>query len=268
MANIIIFKAKFVDALRVDIPKNLKKYTIDQMWASAVGSKSDRDVLTPLALRTAQIELLEPEPDDHKDIENAIRLHKSMPEFTRLQARDPRLWTRLGHIELWPYMRKRWPIEKYLKDGEKVAQGRVLERYFIAQSQSRALMRNGVARLWWGAYLTFDGKRANPYELTGVLFSTLDIAQQILERGMGRAPGVLHGFLEFLLNHNAELLTGGDLNRARIRQLAKFLNMHGGVCLLDALSKAQVMDLLEAEFGQIKTLESAPAEAAPEMASA
>jgi hypothetical protein len=74
---------------------------------------------------------------------------------------------------------------------------------------------------------------------------------------MGRAPGILHGFLEFLLKHNADLLTGGDANRTRIRKLAKFLNMHGGVCILDCLSKSQVMDLLETEYAQIKALEAA-----------
>lgn len=257
MANILIFRSQYVDALRMDIPKNLKKYTTDAVWVTSVGTSSDRNVRTGLALRTKEVELLEPDSEDHKDIENAIRLHKAMPEFTRLNGRDPRLWTRLSHVELWPYMRKRWPIEKYLKDGDKVAQGRVLERYFIAQSQSRALMRNGVARLWWGAYLTFDPKRSNPYELTAVLFHTLDIAQQILERGMGRAPSVLHGFLEFLLKYRTELLTRGDLKRVRIRKLAKFLNMHGGVCILDSLSKDAVMDLLETEFVQIKALEGA-----------
>jgi hypothetical protein len=263
MPNITIFKSSFVDGLRVDIPKNLRLYKTDSIWVTSKGSPSERNVLTHLALRKPVIELLEPESDDHKDLENSIRLHRALPELTRLQARDPRLWTRLSHLDLWPYMRKRWPIEKYLKDGDKVAQGRVLERYFIAQSQSRALMRNGVARLWWGAQLTFDPRRSNPYELTGVLFSTLDIAQQILERGMGRAHAVLHGFLEFLLKHNTELLTGGDSNRARIRKLAKFLNMHGGLCILDCLSKAEVMNLLEAEFAQIQQLEAGEPAAEP-----
>jgi hypothetical protein len=81
-----------------------------------------------------------------------------------------------------------------------------------------------------------------------VLFSTLDIAQQILERGLGRDPDVLHGFLEFLLKQNSEILTGGDANRARIRRLAKFLNMHGGVCILDWLAKSELLSLLEREY--------------------
>jgi hypothetical protein len=256
MPNITIFKSTFVESLRIDIPKNLERYLDDSLWVTSLGGPSFQDIPTSLGLREPLLDLAEPEASDHKDIDNAIRLHKAMPEFTRLQARDPRLWTRLAHIDLWPYMRKRWPIEKYMKDGVKVAQGRVLERYFVAQSQSRALMRNGIARLWWGAYLTHEPNRSNPYELTAVLFYTLDIAQQILERGLGRAPGVLTGFLEFLLKHQAELLTGGEVNRTRIRTLAKFLNMHGGVCILDCLTKAQVIDLLEQQYAII--LERAP----------
>ncbi len=127
----------------------------------------------------------------------------------------------------------------------------VLSRYFVPQSQSRALLRNGIARLWWTAHVSHDEERNNPYELTAVLLSTLDITQQIMERGLGRAPNVIHGFLEFLLRNKETLLAGGNKNRARIRRLAKFLNMHGGVCILDCLSKADVIDLLEVEFSRI-----------------
>jgi hypothetical protein len=186
-------------------------------------------------------------------------MHKALPQLTRLQARDPRLWTRLTHCELWSYMRSRWPIEKYVKDGENVTAGRVLERYFVPQSQSRALMRNGAARLWWSAHLTYDEKRSNQYELTGVLFSTLDVTQTILERGLGRAPNILAGFLDFLLVHRNELLTGGNVNRERIRGLAKFLNLRGGVCVLDCLSKADVIAWLEAQYQQQKKNDEANA---------
>ena len=109
-------------------------------------------------------------------------------------------------------MRKRWPIERST-DSDK-AQRFIITRYFIAQSQSRALLRHGIARLWWYASITHDPERKNPYELTGVLLSQLDITQQILERNLGRARQVLIGFLEFLLRHRRELLGSGDGKRA------------------------------------------------------
>jgi Family of unknown function (DUF6339) len=96
--------------------------------------------------------------------------------------------------------------------------------------------------------LTYDEKRTNPYELTAVLFKTLDITQTILERNMGRAPAVLGGFLEFLLRNRDLLLTGGDANRVRIRRLAMYLNLYGGVSVLDCLNESEIIKLLGTEW--------------------
>lgn len=79
---------------------------------------------------------------------------------------------------------------------------------------------------------------------------------------LGRAPVVLMGFLEFLNRNKDVLLTGGNENRKRIRRLAKFLNMHGGVCILDSLSQPQIMGLLETELARIQATKAAAATAA------
>jgi len=167
-----------------------------------------------------------------------------------LQARDPRLWTRLSHVEFWPYMRSRWPVEKRHR-AEDEAVRYIRAHYFVAQSQSRALLRNGIARLWWTAHVSHDPDRQNPYELTSVLLSSLDITQQLLERGMGRANNVTKAFLELLLRNQGTLLTGGNRNRVRIRRLAKHLNMYGGVSILDCHSQSEIMALLETELARI-----------------
>jgi hypothetical protein len=249
MNTLTVFKETFINTLRGSVRPNLSKYGEEMVWVSEIGLKHQRELQTSVELK-APFELLEPSNGDLKDIENAIRAHKAMPHLTLLQARDPRLWTRLTHIEGWGYMRKRWPVEKHLQDEGRAARF-VASRYFVTQSQSRALLRNGIARLWWTAKVSHDSARDNPYELTAVLLSTLDITQQILERGIGRAPVVLIGFLEFLNRHKEILLTGGDENRVRIRKLAKFLNMHGGVCILDSLTRPQILALLETEFARI-----------------
>jgi hypothetical protein len=247
--NLTIFKETFVNSLRGSVRPNLPRYGEETTWVSELGVKSQRDLETSVELK-GPLELLEPTNGELKDIENAIRVHKALPHLSPLQARDPRLWTRLAHVEAWSYMRKRWPVEKHMRDEGRAT--RFIEaRYFVTQAQSRALLRNGIARLWWTAKVSHDPARDNPYELAAVLLSTLDITQQILERGIGRAPAVLIGFLEFLNRHKDLLLTGGDENRVRIRRLAKFLNMHGGVCILDSLSQPQIMALLEAELARI-----------------
>ena len=53
------------------------------------------------------------------------------------------------------------------------------------------------------------------------------------------------GFLEFLLRNKNKLLGPGDAKRVRIRELAKHLNLRGGITLLDSLSKTDVLELLD-----------------------
>jgi len=64
---------------------------------------------------------------------------------------------------------------------------------------------------------------------------------------MGRARVVVK---EFLLRNHDRLLSGGEEARSHIG-LAKYLNLYGGVTLLDTLSEADVVALLEAELSRI-----------------
>lgn len=256
MGSIVIFKSSLVNALQSSIRVNLDKYLRDESWVAEVSTQSARDMQT--AVEVAEPICLEfPENGNLKDTENAIRFHKALRHLTPLQARDPRLWTRMCHVDFWPYMRLRWSAEKHMANRDKAV--RVIEeRYFVAQSQSRALLRNGIARLWWTAQLSHDPERQNPYELTAILLTTLDITQQILERNLGRANNVTRGFLEFLLRNSNTLLMGGNKNRVRIRRLAKHLNMYGGISVLDCLSRGDVMELLDTELTRILQTETSP----------
>jgi hypothetical protein len=89
------------------------------------------------------------------------------------------------------------------------------------------------------------------------VLSSLDITQQLLERSLGRAPAVVHGFLEFL-RLNSALLGPGEANRQRIRDLAKFLNLTGGVCVLDCLSESEVIRTLQREQDNMGVATAAP----------
>lgn len=254
MSSVVIFRSAFVNALRSSVRINLNKYLQNALWVAEVSTKSAREMQTGVEI-TEPVCLDFPESGSLKDTVNAIRFHKALRHLTPLQARDPRMWTRMAHVDFWQYMRMRWPVEKQMSNENRAVRF-VESRYFVPQAQSRALLRNGIARLWWTAQLSHDPERGNPYELTTVLLSTLDITQQIVERGMGRANNIIKGFLEFLLRNSGTLLTGGDKNRARIRRLAIHLNMHGGVCVLDLLSQSEVISLLDGELSRILEAEA------------
>jgi hypothetical protein len=254
MPALRVLRQSLVNTLAGSIPDNLVRYRRDKPWLSEFARGARWELETNVE-QSGQLTLIEPAKRDYKDLENAIRLHSVLANLTPLQARDPRLWTRLTHLELWSYMRRRWPVEKYLADPGK-AERNVRDRYFVLKNESRALLRNGAARLWWSAKLSYDPNRDNPYELTSVLFAYLDITQQVLERNIGRAATVVRGFLEFL-RINSELLSGGEANRARIRALAKYLNLTGGVSVLDCLADADIIRMLKNEWDRMRATEEA-----------
>jgi len=250
VATLSIFKEAFVLRLRTDIGVNLAHYTEAKSWLAAEPDLQQWEIPSSLELKEP-VELVMPTEADFHDIENAIRIHRALVTLTPLQARDPRLWTRLAHVELWGYMRLRWPAERHAGNADKEVRF-IDSRYFVSQAQGRALLRHGIARLWWAGHVSYDKDRDNPYELTRVLLSNLDVTLQLLERSLGRSPAVAKGFLEFLLKHEAELLAGGDANRMRIRHLLKFLNMQGGVLLLDCLSPAEISTILDTELATLQ----------------
>src|SRR6267154_1013240 len=110
-------------------------------------------------------------------------------------------------------MRKRWPVEQYM--GKERLKEVMQERYFFVTDRSRALMRNGMARLWWYGYCSYDEKRSDPFELTCALLKKLDVTQNLLENAFGRNIQITQSVLEVLLQREKE---GRDFYvRAKVR---------------------------------------------------
>lgn len=243
--SLVIFKDRYVEQLLAEVPQNSQKYLLPSSWAQA---EAPADTLLPTKLSLkGTTSLAFPDNSELKDFENSLRIYRMLPDLTPVQARDPRLWARLCHEEFWEYMQLRWDASKHATDSNRQARY-IQSHYFIPQAQSRALLRNGIARLWWYAHLTRDESRDNEFELTEILLSTLDITQQLLERSLGRSRHILFGFLGFLFEAREE---GLSLKRELVRELAKRLNMTGGVTLLDTLEACEISALLRAEYSKI-----------------
>lgn len=248
LKSIELFSSAFVEVLKSQIQERLDSYKLSDSWALSTIFPGRKSLFTKLNADLA-IDFVPAHGNVNNDAQNAVLVHHALSQLTPAQASDERLWSRLCHVELWPYMRSRWPIERFT-DSEKAARF-ILARYFVPQSQGRSVLRNGIARLWWAAHLTVDQSRDNPYELTEILLSRLDITQQILERSMGRSQVLLVAFLDFLRLNKEQLLISGEKSRYEIRQLAKFLNLTGGVKMLDGLNGSDIIELLAAELERL-----------------
>jgi len=157
-------------------------------------------------------------------------------------ASDPRLWVGLAHLECWKYMLARWPVDEGTSDRA------ICDRYCFSGTDSRALVRNGISRLWWYATITHDPKRKNEYELTEAAFLRLDIAQNLLENSFGRSRQLVHAYLEFVLKHRGRCVDQGLMSRKRMRYLASCVNGRTGVGVVDAVSKQHLAEFLEFEL--------------------
>ena len=144
-------------------------------------------------------------------------------------------------------MRKRWPIEQYL--GREKLRENIQERYFFMPNRSRALIRNGMARLWWYGHCSYDEGRADPFELTTALLKNLDVTQSILERAFSLNTNVTKTMLGVLLER--ERNGKAFYVRNKVRDLAKYMVQIGGVTIIDALDEPDLRELVSEKIEQL-----------------
>jgi len=160
------------------------------------------------------------------DFETAVRIYEAYKELNPLQASDERLWTYLTHVDLYPYMIKRWggvQLEKAEKPDKYI-----LDHWFLKSSVQSDLLRHAIAGLWWGVYLSVDESReSDKYGLTKILFRQLDFPTRTLGTyALGRHKEAVIGILEFI-EEEEELFK--HKFEAKTRFLTKHLNLIGGV---------------------------------------
>lgn len=185
-------------------------------------------------------ELLEPGDGKNFDVENTKIVFEKMKNINVLQAADERLWAYLTHVEFWNYMIKRWP---------EAGKGKafILERYFLS-GKPRGFFRNGLARLWWYGFASYDSEGEDPFSLTEVMVSDLDIAQNLTERSFSQNKDFTLGFLSALKYFKQE---GEFVKRENVRELLKFFNRFGGVNSLDFYSKEEIQEMAEEKLLEI-----------------
>jgi hypothetical protein len=252
------FRQAHLDQLNANLLNLTGKYTSAESWVADFFAAAPWFSDTPLILPTG-FELIIPVDNVHNDLENTKRLHTALKHLTIAQATDERLWAWLTHVHFWHYMRVRWPVEAYHKETATPSDiiVNIKDRYLFMGNRDRALVHNGIARLWWYGYVSYDASKEDPYELTAVLLQKLDIAQSLLERSFSRNPAVTRAVLRVLIEQKA---VGRDLSqRESFRTLMKHLNRLGGVAVLDLLEEEDIKMELERKIREIMPIEASDA---------
>lgn len=217
------------------------KYTRPSSWAGRNEEENCR--LSGIVVPSTIGSLLK--GDQENDGQNAMMLHQALA-LNPHQAEDANLWARLAHVELWGYMQQRWRPGPDL-ENKKVASF-IRRRYFVAQRNSRHLMRHGVARLWWAGQLTAHG---GSYKNTDTLLWMPEIA----ERQYGQYPVVLKSLLRFISSKKSSFEKKGKASNLRtnyFRPLLKRFNQHGGTTQLGQLLPHEIDYILQKIFWGIE----------------
>lgn len=231
-----------LDMLDSDIPKNIANYNSKEKWIDHYfDEKGYGSYSFSTGIMVPDVELTI--GDSKTDYENAVKLYESFKhQLNPVQASDLRLWSYLAHNTYWDYMRTRWAIDMASEEDEDDAGkdkivSRIGSRYFFKASKGKAFVRQGIARLYWSAYLTYDESNPdNPYEMTEYFLSKQDIFTVSTERSLARDKELLLAALKVLKQN-------GDLKRAEIRSYFLNLNQAGGVVVFDSLSKEDALEL-------------------------
>ena len=172
------------------------------------------------------------------DIENVIRVYNHLKHISDSLASEERLWVALSLVDLLDYMKYRWPA-----DNEKD----VLNRYFFNYSSNRSLFRNGISRLWWIGRVTYDSSKEDPFELTRYLCKDQDFIESICGRTMFNNHSIQRATVRAL--YDAEK-AGVIVDRQMIRETAKYVNLLGGVYMIDFLTEGEIYEKTYAHIAQ------------------
>jgi len=171
------------------------------------------------------------------DFENSKILFSDLFHLTPSEAADEKMWAYMTHVTHWDYMRTRWPIEKTTGNKGNF----ILDRYFF---KAKPISRNGLARLWWGAHITYNEKYENPFYLTSIMMEgeDQDIAKMILE-----SPTICRNrkMVEATLISLKELKEQFNIkSREYIRYAARYINLTGSVTLWEFLDDEELRGII------------------------
>ena len=169
--------------------------------------------------------------------ENARVLYEALRGLDRTMASDQRLWAWLAHVPFMDYMAKRWPVTD---QAEEKRARYIAQHWFVNTQTTTAYLRHGIALLWWGAHMTYDEKRDDPFELTRVFFEYYQDTT-IFSDSLGRSDIFTQSLLDFVLN-NPEYFK--ENKRDKIRELVRRLNFVGAYRILPALDDKNLRSIL------------------------
>lgn len=211
-----------------DVDKNTEKYLSDENWIPEYFKGEEYYKVS--SIQVDDFELLPPNNDNgenaFEDIENTRRVYEAFKNLTPAQAiMGKTMWSYLCHVTYRDYIRRRY--------FEHLGPNTIAHKcFFIRQDYSFIL--NGLAKLWWCGYCTYDPSEPNrPYHLTEILLHTPSVFNYMMfslnRHNFNRMKGVLLGVKDHITS------CGEDGLSTSVRECRDYLNRQAAVLNFDAL---------------------------------
>lgn len=178
------------------------------------------------------------------EAENAKRVYWNLRFLSDSQASDERLWAGLCLGPFWSYVKYRWEIDR------KCTVSNVQQHFLFGYGARRSLTRNALSRLWWIGRLTYDETRTDPWELTKFVCENADYIMHILERNTSNNPAIIRSFLSAIIDARKN---GLQIDTNIVGDLAKYLNLLGGIYILDCLPGTKIYRKIYSKAEEINT---------------
>lgn len=173
------------------------------------------------------------------EFENVKRVYSALGFLSDSNASDERLWAALCLDIGYSYVQYRWNLQ---------TPDNILQHFYFERGNRRSLTRNALARLWWIGRLTYDKDRTDPFELTRLVCSHSDYIMHFIERNTSNNLHVLRPFLEAIIEANSN---GYDINTDDAGELAKYLNLLGGMYILDFMPESWIKEKVSLKIEEI-----------------
>ncbi len=177
---------------------------------------------------------LDPHPIGREELSNVKKVMNALANISPAVAANEKFWAGLCIGHAWKFVRDRWNIVAD-HSGKNI-----LTHYLFGYGARRSLTRNALARLWWIGHLTRDDNNpSNPYEATEFTLEKLDHVVALLERNTSDNKRIVLESVQGILAARSE---GFEIDRLAVRELAKYVNIVGGVELLDLLPDGAIKE--------------------------
>lgn len=232
------FSYDTVEILKTNILKNVSHYSDKtNEWIGSNQSGPSMFLESKIDIPD-EINLLISDKPEKDDFQNIKILYSSLKNLTNCQASDERVWCALCHGLFWNYMRNRWPVDKCAKDKKKY----ILKNYFFAHG-TRSLITNGLARLWWFGYITYQEGESDPYYLTEYICRDINgKGFPLLGSNFSNNRKTTAIFLKTIKTF--EESNKKMLSRTEFLEMVKLMNLLGGKQIIDSIPEDLLVDKL------------------------